>query len=131
VIDLTLAVHELASELKVGATFFSNTSANAIAFFLSEALELPRGLHRLVVEFPSLPLLPGEYLLKLALVAGVAPYPVWTLGWQDAPRPFRVPGDPTAITNLARLVSAKVHLDARVSVVAEPAPTHELSPASR
>jgi lipopolysaccharide transport system ATP-binding protein len=116
VLDLTLGVHEIVPRLQVGISFFSNTSAQAIAFSVSDSISLPLGVHQVTMHIPSLPLLPGDYLVKLAVIGGLAPYPLWTQGWHNAPRSLRIPGRPTMLTSLARMVSAKIQLDSQVSV---------------
>ncbi len=117
VVDLTVEVREVAPVPQIVITFFSTTSANAIALSVSEAMSLPLGVHHVKMEIPSVPLCPGDYLVKLAIIAGYAPFPVWTQGWMgDAPRMIRIPGNPTMVGNLARLISAKIQLDSQLSI---------------
>ena len=115
VLELTLAVHEVLPELRVAVTFFTSASPHAIAFSIADAMSLPPGVHRVTMHISAQSLLPGDYLLRLAAVAGAAHFPHWSQGWQDAPRPLRIPGEPTMLTNLARLVSARIQLDCHVS----------------
>jgi ABC-type polysaccharide/polyol phosphate transport system ATPase subunit len=131
VVEATLTTDGGRQGLQLGFVLFSSLSVNAVAFSFTEPLTLPAGTHQITVQVPSLHLVPGDYLVKMSLSAGSPPYPIWTQGWHDVPRSLRVPGDPSAVNNLARMISARIRLDNQVSMREISAVNHESQAANR
>lgn len=116
IIDLTICVYEDIPALRFASAIFFGIQPHPLIFTLSDTVSLFSGTHRITLKIPTLRLLPDDYLIRLTLIDDHSSFPLWTKGWQDAPLPFRVTGGPTRISNLARLVSARVELDCQVSI---------------
>jgi lipopolysaccharide transport system ATP-binding protein len=69
---------------------------------------LESGAHWLKCLVPDLPLLPGEYFIRIHLYDKTIDYPLSTSGWDDAPHRFVVDGDASAPVNLSRLAGMYV-----------------------
>lgn len=72
---------------------------------------LAAGAGELRCRVPRLPLVAGSYLLKATIHEPATLQPLAMLGWQDAPRTFRVRAAPTLLGNAMVSVNQLVTLD--------------------
>jgi lipopolysaccharide transport system ATP-binding protein len=87
---------------------------------ITAALDLtPRtvalGSTRFQCDLPSLPLIAGNYLLKVCVVEASSFFPIATVGWQDAPLAFSVRSEPNLTVNMALSIKQLVQVEARWS----------------
>lgn len=107
-IEFTLHAHRSPGRLNGLAAFFSPQGSQAIAVSISDPVVLPSGMQKLTMEVPSLPLLPGSYLVKLCLIDEITSFSLWNLGWSDKPLDFQVPGEACFHSNIAKSISSKI-----------------------
>jgi ABC-type polysaccharide/polyol phosphate transport system ATPase subunit len=72
---------------------------------------LAAGAGELRCRIPRLPLAAGSYWLKAAVIDAATFQPLALLGWRDAPQPFDVAEDPTALKNTRTMVNQLTVLD--------------------
>jgi lipopolysaccharide transport system ATP-binding protein len=70
------------------------------------------GSARFQCELPSLPLIAGKYLLKVALVEASSLISVAEMGWQDAPLAFSVQTESSLAANVALSIKQLVEVEA-------------------
>ena len=116
IIDLTICANEVIPDVRLVSAIFSATQPHPLIFTLSDTISLSPGTHRITLKIPSLRMLPDDYVMKLTLIDDSSTFPLWTKGWQDAPLPFCVSGEPNRFSNLTRLASARVELGCEISV---------------
>ena len=72
---------------------------------------LGRGQGELSCRIPRLPLAPGSYWLKAALIDAATRQPLALLGWRDTPQPFTVTGPASEQGNVRLMVNQLFVLD--------------------
>jgi hypothetical protein len=107
-IAFTLHAHRSSVRLNGLAAFFSPQGSQAIAVSISDVVVLTSGMQKLTMVVPSLPLLPGSYLVKLCLIDEITSFSLWNLGWSDKPLDFQVPGEAGYHSNIAKSISSKI-----------------------
>ena len=107
-IEFTLYAHRSQVRLNGLAAFFSQQGTHAIAVSISHAVVLSSGMQKLTMEVPSLPLLPGNYLVKLCLLDERNAFSLWNLGWSDKPLDFQVPGEACLHSNIVKSISSNI-----------------------
>jgi lipopolysaccharide transport system ATP-binding protein len=98
------------------AAIFNQQGHQAIAVSISDAVVLSAGIHTLVMDIPSLPLLPGNYLLKLSLLDESTAFSLWNKGWSDKPIDFQIPGEGCQHGNIAKSLSSKIFMASHMDV---------------
>lgn len=115
-VDFTLVVHTDPIKLNGLAAIFSYDGSHAVAVSISDAVVLSPGLQKLTMQIPSLPLIPGSYLVKLCLLDESTSFSLWNQGWSDTPLHLPIPGEGSPHRNIAKSLSSKIFLDSRISV---------------
>ncbi|XGB41802.1 MAG: hypothetical protein LVS60_16490 [Nodosilinea sp. LVE1205-7] len=115
-IDFTLVVHRAPVRLNGLVAIFPQQGSHAIAVSISDGVVLSSGLQKLTMAIPSLPLIPGNYLVKLSLIDESTAFSLWNQGWSDRPLDFQVPGQGCSHRNIAKSLSAKIFLASQIGV---------------
>lgn len=106
--------HRSSVRLNCLAAVFSRQGSKAIAVSISEAVVLTAGFQKLTMEISSLPVLPGNYLIKLSLIDEATCFSLWNKGWSDKALDLHVPGEGDCHSNIAKSISTNVFLSSRV-----------------
>jgi ABC-type polysaccharide/polyol phosphate transport system ATPase subunit len=77
----------------------------------AERVLLAKGKGSLSCTVPRLPLLPGRYVVRAALLDPESRFPIALFGWDDAGLSLEVGGEPTALLNTQRHLDQLVTLD--------------------
>ena len=72
------------------------------------AVTLQAGTHWLRCLIPDLPILAGEYFLRIHIFDRDLNYPVATSGWEDSPHRLIVESAPSPLSNLSRIANLHV-----------------------
>ena len=115
-IEFTLYAHRSQVRLNGLAAFFSQHGTHAIAVSISHAVVLSPGMQKLSMEVPSLPLLPGNYLVKLCLLDERNAFSLWNLGWSDKPLDFQIPGEGGFHSNIVKAISSQILFSSHMHV---------------
>ena len=115
-IDFTLVVHRSPIRLNGLAAIFPQQGSHAIAVSISDAVVLSPGLQKLTMAIPSLPLIPGSYLVKLCLLDESTSFSLWNQGWSDRPLDFHIPEEGCSHGNIAKSLSSKIFLASQIDV---------------
>lgn len=98
-----------ASNVGLGFTIYSADSGACIAGGSPvSSTSLEAGTHWLTCRIPVLPVLAGEYSLRVYLLDRDLVYPIATSGWDDAVHRLTVKSEQSALTNLTRIASMHV-----------------------
>jgi lipopolysaccharide transport system ATP-binding protein len=99
------AVHDVG----LGFTFYSSESGACVGGGLAPpTAKLSKGAGRLACVVPDLPLLTGEYLVRVYLIDRETYYPLAASGWDDASPRITVQSDPGPFSNLARIAGMPI-----------------------
>lgn len=115
-IDFTLVVHRAPVSLNGMAAIFPQEGSHAIAVSISDGVVLSSGLQKLTMEIPSLPLIPGNYLVKLCLIDEGTSFSLWNQGWSDRSLDLHIPGEGCSHRNITRSLSSKIFLTSQIGV---------------
>lgn len=113
-INFTLRVDRPSVRLNGMAAFFPQHDPRAIAVSITDATALSSGEQKLTMKVPSLPLVPGHYLVKLCLLDERSAFSLWNQGWTDKPFDLKVPGETGHHANIVRAIHSNILLPSHI-----------------
>lgn len=115
-INFNIEVHRSAVRLNGLAAIFNQQGSHAVAVSISDAVVLSSGLQKLNMQIPYLPLVSGNYLVKICLLDEETSFSLWNQGWSDTPLQLQIPGEGCTHMNIAKSLSSKMFLDSQIRV---------------
>lgn len=115
-IEFTLEVYNSPVRLNGMAAIFHPQGSQAIAVSISDAVFLTPGLQKLNMLIPNLPLVSGNYIVRICLLDEGTAFSLWNKGWSDTPHQLIIPGEGCSHGNIAKSLSSKIFLDSQIRV---------------
>ncbi len=95
-----------------GFVFFAAGGTSSLGAGLVSPISLEPGTHRLEIAIPNIPLMNGNYVVRVFLFDWEIDHAIAASGWEEAPCEFRIETGPSAAANRSMMSGSHVLMEA-------------------